>query len=482
MFEIQKLKNRILLAYAIPLALSIIVAFVVYAQVKQVQRRTELVGGARETVQYINLATYGLSSMVESARGYLLAKESSLRKDYDVGQREYRKGLAELTKLITDKKQLDTLKRFEAIGHKVEEFTALQISLANEGKTAQAVELFRKHGIPLGSDINTVMNELTWNEQEIMQLRENEVTDAARTLVTIQVAGILLSILIAMFIGMRVAAGISATLIGAINSSSAAATEISVTVTQHERTAAMQSASLNEATTTMEELAVSSRQTTDQAQSAAELARKTNTLTEEGSEAVRHSIEAMNGLKVKMGEVAEQILSLSEKTGQIGNISDLVKDLSSQINMLALNAAVEAARAGEHGKGFAVVAAEVRKLSVESRKSAEQSKAIVAGIQKATDATIMKTEEGARSIENVTTISHKVNTLFESISETAGQVYNTAQQVVLNARQQSMAINQVVEAANSINIGVKEMAAGITQTKLGIQNFTEMSEKIRKMV
>jgi methyl-accepting chemotaxis protein len=232
----------------------------------------------------------------------------------------------------------------------------------------------------------------------------------------------------------------------------------------------------------MEELSVSSRQTTDQAQSASEMARKTSALTEEGTEAVRQAIDAMSGLKGKMGEVAEQILSLSEQTGQIGSIAELVKDLSAQINMLALNAAVEAARAGEHGKGFAVVAAEVRKLSVESRRSAEQARAIVAGIQKATDATIMKTEEGARSIENVSTIARNVNTFFESISDMAGQVYNSSQQVVLNTRQQSLAMGQVVEAANSISSGVKEMAAGISQTRIGIQNFAEMTEKLRKMV
>jgi methyl-accepting chemotaxis protein len=258
--------------------------------------------------------------------------------------------------------------------------------------------------------------------------------------------------------------------------------EISATITQHDRTAAMQSSSVSETTATMEELAVSSRQSTEQAQSAADMARKANMLTEEGTEAICQAIEAMSSLKGKVGEVAEQILTLSEQTGQIGSIADLLKDLSAQINMLALNAAVEAARAGEHGKGFAVVAAEVRKLSVESRKSAEQARAIVSGIQKATDASIMKTEEGSRSIENVTSIARTASHLFESISGMVGQAYNSSQQVVLNARQQSLAIGQVVEAANNINSGVKEMAAGISQTRIGIQNFTEMAEKLRKMV
>jgi methyl-accepting chemotaxis protein len=482
MFDLQRLKTRILLSYLVPLSLSLIVAIIVYAQVRQVQSQLELVSEAREIIENLNLSTYGLSCMMRSARGYLLVRDSVLQKDHAEGVKDYQKGMEGLTRLVKDPKQLDSLKKFQAVGRKVEEITGNLILLASEGKGEQAIEMFRKNGIALGAELDVAMENLNVKEQEIMQTREKDQANSVRNLVTVLFSGALLTIVVALAIGTKIAGNISRSLIDAINTSSATANEISATITQHDRTAAMQSSSVNEATATMEELSVSSRQTTDQAQSAAEMARKTSALTEEGTEAVRLAIDAMSGLKGKVGEVAEQILSLSEQTGQIGSIAELVKDLSAQINMLALNAAVEAARAGEHGRGFAVVAAEVRKLSVESRKSAEQARAIVLGIQKATDATIMKTEEGSRSIENVSSIARSVNTLFESISEMAGQVYNSAQQVVLNTRQQSLAIGQVVEAASSISSGVKEMAAGISQTRIGIQNFTEMTEKLRKMV
>ena len=482
MFNLQKLKTRIVLSYLVPLSLSLIVGIVVYAQVRQVQAQMDLVSEAHEVIENLNHSTYGLACMMRSARGYLLVKESALQRDHAEGDRDYKKGMEGLTRLVKDPKQVESLKKFEAVGHKVEEITSSLISLANEGKGDQAIEMFRKNGVPLGAELDAALDELEAKEQEIVRTRILDQEASVRNLITILFSGVLLMIVVALAIGARIAGRISATLVEAINTSSATATEISATITQHDRTAAMQSSSVSEATATMEELSVSSRQTTEQAQSAAEVARKASALTEEGTEAVRQAIGAMNNLKGKVGEVAEQILSLSEQTGQIGSIAELVKDLSAQINMLALNAAVEAARAGEHGKGFAVVAAEVRKLSVESRKSAEQARVIVAGIQKATDATIMKTEEGSRSIENVSSIARNVNTLFESISNMAGQVYNSAQQVVLNTRQQSLAIGQVVEAANSISSGVKEMAAGISQTRIGIQNFTEMTEKLRKMV
>ena len=115
-------------------------------------------------------------------------------------------------------------------------------------------------------------------------------------------------------------------------------------------------------------------------------------------------------METRLGTVADQIVKLGEQTAQIGNIAHIVKDLSAEINMLALNAAVEAARAGEHGRGFAVVAGEVRKLADESKKLAEQTNtSLWSDIQKATNATIIKTEKGTSVVEEVSGYARNVD-------------------------------------------------------------------------
>ncbi len=48
-----------------------------------------------------------------------------------------------------------------------------------------------------------------------------------------------------------------------------------------------------------------------------------------------------------------------------------IEDISTKTRLVALNATIEAAHAGEAGRGFAVVADEIKKLSDQTRETAE---------------------------------------------------------------------------------------------------------------
>ncbi|MBU1571311.1 MAG: chemotaxis protein [Proteobacteria bacterium] len=320
------------------------------------------------------------------------------------------------------------------------------------------------------SDMFNLTEENTSQSLQLEQDRKMIVSTALSVLIII--FGFIL------FIGWNV----TKTLTETINAVSSTYTEISVTVSQHERTAAQQASMVNETTTTMDELGASSKQTFDQASIASDVGQRALKLTEEGNVIVRQSIDGINDLGDKIGTVADQIVKLGEQTAQIGNIANIVKDLSAEINMLALNAAVEAARAGEHGRGFAVVAGEVRKLANESKKLAEQTNAIISDIQKATNATVIKTEEGTRVVEEVSGYARSVEELFSSLSEAANTVYENTQQVSMTAKQQSTAIGQVIEAMNALNMGARETSAGISQTKAGIEQLNSVNQNLMKMV
>jgi methyl-accepting chemotaxis protein len=205
-------------------------------------------------------------------------------------------------------------------------------------------------------------------------------------------------------------------------------------------------------------------------------------MTEDGKTAATQAVAGMTVLKEKIGAVSTQILRLSEQTAHIGAIANLVADIAGQTNMLALNAAVEAARAGEHGRGFAVVAAEVRKLADQSKKSAGETNALIADIQKAINSTIMVMEDGTKTVEESAVLSRRLGDMFTSLTGTSVTVYNNAQQVLLNSRQQSAALDQIINAIGNINTGTKETAAGISQTKIGVQKLSEAAQNLKAMV
>lgn len=483
MFEGLKLRTSILLGYVIPLLLLMLVGAMVYRDIQIAQKESADVELAEEAIAVALTVESDLLGMQADARAMRLLNHDKTEEFFRDHAAAYGKNIERLAKLAQDDKQRELTAQIKALGDNIRDAAQLAIDGVQAGKVEEVLAEFRTgKSLNEGRQVETKVEEL---QDYVIAQRDKSAQEedaAFANLISVLIYGILLAVGLAVLIGFFVASRIARTINIAIGAAASTSTEISATVAQHERTANQQAAMTNEMTTTLEELSVSSRQSADQSTSAAELARSASTMTEEGNQSIREVVTAMEGLRAKIGAIAEQILSLSEQTGQIGTITELLKDLSSQINMLALNAAVEAARAGEHGKGFSVVAAEVRKLSVESKKSAEQAKAIVSGIQKASDTTIMRTEEGTRNIETVMGIVNQVNQLLASIADVSNQVYQSSQQGAMNAKQQTAAIAEVVSSANMMNVGAKETAAGISQTKAGIQNLSDANNKLKAIV
>jgi myosin heavy subunit len=263
---------------------------------------------------------------------------------------------------------------------------------------------------------------------------------------------------------------------------SSTSSEMASTIEQHERTAMHQSAAVHQTTATMDELDASFNQTAAMVTTAADTARHAAQMAQSGIVTVQQTRDGMISLKEKVGIIADQITSLSEQTSQIGSITNLVSDLANQTNMLALNAAVEAARAGEHGKGFTVVASEIRKLADESKKSAERINALVEDIQKATNSTVMATEEGTKTVDRSIGTAEETVHAFDNVRQSCNSASDAAQQTLLSVPQQVTAVKQVLVSMDSLNTGARETADGIGQTKIGVDNLRTAALKLKEMI
>ena len=288
--------------------------------------------------------------------------------------------------------------------------------------------------------------------------------------------------LMVMLAGWFVSRSVSRPLQQVISVITSSSTQMAASVTEQERISAQQAVSVNETNATMEELGASSHQAAIQAEGAANGAEKALELAQFGTSRVEETLANMEDTKVKVETIAQQILLLSEKTGQIREITNLVSDFANETKMLAMNAAVEAVRAGEHGKGFSVLAVETRKLADESKRSAGRINALVSEIQQATNNTVMATEEGSKTVDAGMAISHNTAETFREVAHVMDGASQETQQISLNVKQQSVAIRQVVEAIKSLHAGAKESTAGISQVKSGIRTLSDAAQTLQKMV
>lgn len=90
MFKNLRLKIRILLGYSIPLLLSILVAIVIYANIRTARESWRLEDDAHAIVDNIKDYEFSIAKMQRAARGYILMKNDSSLKAFEEGEKAFR--------------------------------------------------------------------------------------------------------------------------------------------------------------------------------------------------------------------------------------------------------------------------------------------------------------------------------------------------------------------------------------------------------
>lgn len=219
---------------------------------------------------------------------------------------------------------------------------------------------------------------------------------------------------------------------------------------------------------------------------AAEVGRHTLDATNQGALAVRNTIAGMDGIREHIQETSKRIKRLGESSQEIGEIVDLISDITEQTNVLALNAAIQAASAGEAGRGFSVVAEEVQRLAERSAEATKQIGALVKTIQSDTHDAVAAMEkstlgvvEGAKlsevsgqSLKEIELVSNELAALINSISvstqvqtEMASEVAEVMQDIMSITEQTTEGTRLTSESA----IKLSNLAAGLRGSVAGFK-------------
>ncbi|NJM89642.1 MAG: chemotaxis protein [Hydrococcus sp. RU_2_2] len=426
---------------------------------------------------------FEISHIQKSARGYLIAKNETSFTTYQEEKAEFLELADNLKQKVRDEQQLATLNKMISLGQEIITYNENLINLVNQGKKAEATAIWaRGEGRDLAEELEELVEAFEKREEETLEERIQKEQSALDSLNIIVILASLISTGASIALGLWIASVISRIIARTTNKIASSANEIAATVEQQERTITQQATSVNETSTTIDELGASSRQSAEQAESSASGARQVLDLAEAGTKTVQQTMQGMSSLKEQVRAIAEQIMRLSEQTGQITNISDLVGDIANQTNMLALNAAVEAARAGEQGKGFSVVASEIRKLADESKKSTEKINALVTDLQASMNSTVMVTDEGTKKTDTSIKLAQETAETFVTVTDAVNNVFVNNQQISLSAKQQAVAVQEILSAINAINSGSRETVTGISQVKVSTQQLNEAAKQLQALV
>ncbi len=221
--------------------------------------------------------------------------------------------------------------------------------------------------------------------------------------------------IIALWISILITRSIDRSLTGAVdalqagsNDLIAASQQITTSSLSLSEGASQQAASLEQTSSSLEEIASMTHNNADNALQVRDMA--------------QNAAQEIETLSYSMNEIKEASHSIS-------GITKTIDSIAFQTNILSLNAAVEAARAGEAGMGFAVVADEVRNLAMRSADAAQDI--------------ATRIEDSVQKGENGVVITERVTQNFELIHHRISEISSATQE-------QSEGINQINQAVTKI--------------------------------
>jgi methyl-accepting chemotaxis protein len=223
-------------------------------------------------------------------------------------------------------------------------------------------------------------------------------------------------------------------------------------------------------------------------------------LTTESHGRLDESVQELGKLSVDLKESVAATESLAKAMEEVREFVTLVQQIARQSKLLALNAAMEAARAGEHGEGFAVVANEVRRLAATAAEAAEQTAALMSGVQlnvsdaraassrtlAALGAVRDATTHGRGSLKQVDAAVIETEKMTASVADSAGAASALAGDIrervtALQALTQEFARAMQQGAASSAeqSVGTREIAAAAKQLTDAAQSVSRAAGSFR---
>jgi twitching motility protein PilJ len=244
----------------------------------------------------------------------------------------------------------------------------------------------------------------------------------------------------------------------------------------------VQSAEIQSANSVVLEMATSMKTVSSSALESARVARASLEAAQKGAVAVSNSISGMNEIRTQIQETSKRIKRLGESSQEIGEIVELISDITEQTNVLALNAAIQAASAGEAGRGFSVVAEEVQRLAERSGEATKQIAAIVKTIQTDTHDAVAAMEYSTQGVVEGAKLSDAAGQALSEISSVSQDLARLIEAISSDTQEQADIATKVADSMQDILRITGQTTTSTQETAVSIGELTELAVELKGSV
>lgn len=243
-----------------------------------------------------------------------------------------------------------------------------------------------------------------------------------------------------------------------------------------------QSVEIQDAGRSVLAMASSMTEVSGSANLSAQVARQSLAAAGKGTVAVQDSIKGMNEIREQIQETSKRIKRLGESSQEIGEIVELISDITEQTNVLALNAAIQAASAGDAGRGFTVVAEEVQRLAERSGEATKQIAAIVKTIQTDTQGAVSAMEESTRGVVEGAKLSDAAGQALAEIGEVSQNLAQLIESISDATRTQADSATSVAGKMQDILRVTEQTTAGTQKTAIAVGELAGLATELKGSV
>jgi len=271
------------------------------------------------------------------------------------------------------------------------------------------------------------------------------------------------------------------TLITSADQATSAASNLSNSSQEAEKTVIDQKYQTEQVATAMNEMSATVQEVAKSAQFASTSAQEANQLASQSLKVVDSTVSSIKTLASEVEKSSEVVKSLAEESENIGGILDVIRGIADQTNLLALNAAIEAARAGDQGRGFSVVADEVRTLAQRTQESTQQIQTMIEKLQAGANNAVAVLTSGQTQASNCVEQAAKTGKAISEIEHSIAAINDINVLIASAAEEQSAVAEEINQNIMAINQSTDVNVTNVADIKANSGIVAELSNKFREI-